>query len=131
MASITRTIIWLFVALSLVCVINQQQQVEATFFVLGNACALGLDTLARVAAGPLEQLDIEEPLQVVSGFCRGLARFSIPGVVIYDVAPILVRIVRLVGRGSLELSTDALPEVADLIREAAEIIQVSAEATIN
>jgi len=94
---------------------------EATIFILGETCLLGLDTALGVAAGPLRRMGVDEALEVVRDFCDDMVHFSVEGVVMDAVEPQLRQLVRFLGGGALNLRAN-LPDFVDLVNGLADSI---------
>lgn len=89
-------------------------QIEATLFILGNACVLALNTVDSIAGDQLAGANLEKPLETVGQFCRLAARYSMGGVFLGDIVPQLRRLIRVAGSGDLSLEADG--ELAQLLR---------------
>jgi hypothetical protein len=68
---------------------------EACLFFLGSSCLLAVRTARRLIGGQLVERGLEQPVERVTNLCRLMRRYSWEGVLAADVAPLVLRLVRL------------------------------------
>lgn len=112
------------VALAAICA----QQVDATLFILGEACVFGLRGVNAFASGPLEELGVEEALETVINFCQAVADNSIGGVISAGVEASLRDLVRLARSGTIAFR---LPELAERIQDLAGQINATVDFQVS
>lgn len=100
------------------------RQVEATFFILGEACLLGLRGLDAVAQQRLTDLGASEALDRVRGFCQFIVSHTVEGYAMENIDQIR-QLVRLLGTGLSSTLTGRLPELADRLIDISSALDLS------
>lgn len=101
-------------------------QTEATFFLIGGACVVGLEAAEEVLRGQLGNL--QEPIELVQNLCRFIQRYSLPGIVLNDVLPQVRRLIELTAPGAIDLvpGTPPFEEFQLIVRRLAQVsVQVT------
>lgn len=112
------------IALSLI------QQVEATIFLLGEACLIGIGLILDLAEKQLEELGIEHSIEVIRSFCHGMVQLSPEVVVTQGIKVALKELVRFVARAGINLPNQ-LDGLSDRVTNLASEIELSLEVNVN
>lgn len=105
-----------------------QQQVEATFLILGETCVIGIGAITRLAASQLEEMGLTESLDIIRNFCRFMVRYSAEVVVTEGIEAALRELLRFVRRAGINLPNQ-LPGLADRISNLASQIEANIDVT--
>lgn len=117
-------LVGIFVALSLI------QQVEATVFLLGEACLIGIGLALDLAERQLERLGIEDSIEIIRSFCHGMVRYSPEVVVTESIEAALREMVRFIARTGVNLPNH-LDGLSDRVTNLANEIELSFEMNVN
>lgn len=106
------------VLLSATCI----QRAEATLFFMGGACRVGLGTAKKVVGSLISERGLQTPIEQVQNLCWLMQRYSLEGVVIADIIPMIYRLISLTARSTASFNLEAsFDEFEDIIRGLAEI----------
>lgn len=111
--------LWVLLAVLLLAGLVFVEPAEGTFFVLGEACLVGLNGVIAVASTQLARFGIEESLEVVRDFCRNLVYYSVEGFVGRGIETGLRDLVRFAANPNI---VNRLPEFAERITDLANQI---------
>jgi hypothetical protein len=97
-------------------------QTDASFFILGGACVFGLKTAETVLSSTIAARNLIEAVKQVETLCHYMQRYSIEGVVLYDILPRVKRLIMLTIRANSNLcAKSTVDEFEDVVRELARI----------
>lgn len=114
----------LALALLLVALVagHHVQQAGATFFIIGGACVAGLEAARAILEATRLLDDLDRPIEQVEELCRLLQRFSLPGILLEDVLPLIERLVELTSQGAPNLPDPAnLQEFREIVTNLAQV----------
>lgn len=109
---------------------QQQQQVEATTFILGETCVIGMGAIRKLAANQLEEMGLTESMDIIGNFCRFMVKYSAEVMITEGIEVALRDLLRFVGRAGINLP-NRLPGLAARINDLSSQIEASFEMDVT
>ena len=116
------TLVPLLLLLLLLLCASAIQQSQATLFLVGGACRVGLESAEQLFGERITESGLETPIELVDNLCRLIQRYSLGGILIGDVLPQVRRLIGITARGATCGDLDAsFEEFRDVVLNLARI----------